>query len=147
MNKNNSLVKRDNNALRREGDIDIFDTPTSCFPEVTINKSINEKDCSVFVRANINGIKEEDINISVCPQLKNAILTISGESKNTREDKNENEYFSATSYSSFSQSVLLPKNVDCKNIKKKYDGNILEITIPMVKKLISAHKKTKKKSI
>lgn len=138
MNKNNNLVKRDSNVSLDE-DIDIFDNSVSCFPQVTINKN------SVSVKANISGVKEEDINISICPQLKSSILTISGESRNTREDKNENEYFSATSYSSFSQSVLLPKNINGKNIKKKYDGSVLEITIPMVKKIICAHKKTKSK--
>jgi len=87
---------------------------------------IYEKDDSYVVKAEIPGIKEEDVDVSVFGER----LTIKGEKKAETEVKEENYYRSERSYGSFIRSIDLPPNVDTETIEASYDDGILEISIP-----------------
>ena len=87
---------------------------------------IYENDDSYVIKAEIPGIKEEDVDVSVFGDR----LTIKGEKKAETEVKEENYYRSERSYGSFIRSVDLPPNVDTEKIAANYDDGILEITIP-----------------
>lgn len=87
---------------------------------------IYEKDDSYVVKAEVPGIKEGDVDVSVFGER----LTIKGEKKAESEIKEENYYRSERSYGSFIRSVDLPPNVDTEKIAANYDDGILEIIIP-----------------
>lgn len=111
-----------------------------------------EKPDKFVIKAEMPGIKEEDIEISVSDNT----LTIKGEKKAEKEVREEDYYFSETSYGSFFRSVSLPSNVNAEAIAASIDDGVLEVDIPKVaevkpKKIsVAAKKKTtegKKKAV
>lgn len=84
----------------------------------------NEKNFEVLVA--VPGMKKEDFNI----ELKDNMLTISGERKFSEEKKDKNFHSIETQYGSFSRSFSMPENVDASKINAKYNEGILELVIP-----------------
>lgn len=104
-----------------------------------------EKDDRFVVKAELPGMKEEDINISVVGDT----LTIKGERQVESEVKDDDYYYCERSYGTFSRSLAVPFNVDTKKIEANYEDGVLEISLPKIpavkpKKIsVSAKKKTK----
>jgi HSP20 family protein len=105
-----------------------------------------EKEGKFVVKAELPGIKEEDMDISVVDNT----LTIKGEKKTESEVKEEDYYCCECSYGSFSRSIALPSNVDAKKIAASYEDGILEISLPKASevkpKKISVSSKKKEKA-
>ena len=87
---------------------------------------VKETDEAVVVKAEVPGIDAQDINISVTGD----VLTIKGEKKSEREEKEENYHLVERSYGSFSRSMALPTAVDLDKIEAKYDKGVLTVTCP-----------------
>jgi HSP20 family protein len=104
-----------------------------------------EKEDKFVVKAELPGMKEEDMDISVADDT----LTIKGEKKTESEVKEEDYYCCERSYGSFSHSIALPSNVDAKKIEASYEDGVLEVSLPKApevkpKKIaVSAKKKEK----
>jgi HSP20 family protein len=81
---------------------------------------------AVVVKAEVPGMDAKEINISVTGN----VLTIEGEKKSEREDKEENYHLVERSYGSFSRSLTLPAAVDLDKIEAKYDQGVLTVTCP-----------------
>ena len=81
---------------------------------------------AVVVKAEVPGMDAKDINISVTGE----VLTIKGEKKSEREEKEENYHVVERSYGSFSRSLALPGAVDLDKIEAKYDKGVLTVTCP-----------------
>lgn len=67
----------------------------------------------IVVKAEVPGMEAKDINISVTGE----VLTIKGEKKSEREEKEENYHLVERSYGSFSRSLTLPAAVDLDKIE------------------------------
>jgi HSP20 family protein len=118
---------------------DFFRRPFSLFPtwwhrvrmpeieEVSPTVDIYEENSDVVVKAELPGIKKEDIDVS----LNDDILTISGEKK--KEEKVEKKDYCTIerSYGSFSRSFRLPSEVKTDKADAKFKDGVLEIKIPM----------------
>jgi HSP20 family protein len=87
---------------------------------------VKETDTEIVVKAEIPGMDAKDINISVAGDL----LTIKGEKKSEREEKEENYHLVERSYGAFSRSLALPAAVDLEKIEAKYDKGVLTVTCP-----------------
>ena len=87
-----------------------------------------EKEDKFVVKAELPGMKEDDIDVSVIGD----ILTIKGEKKTEAEVKEDEYYRCERSYGSFFRSVALPSHVDAKKIEASYEEGVLEITLPKV---------------
>ncbi len=85
-----------------------------------------EKEDKVVVRAEIPGMKKEDIDISVDGDM----LTIRGERKSESEVKNEDYYRCELSYGRFSRSIALPSKVRPDKVEADYENGVLEIMLP-----------------
>jgi len=81
---------------------------------------------AVVIEIEAPGMKEEDLKVN----LENNTLTISGERKFEKEEKEKNYYRMERSYGSFTRSFLLPDNVDVNKIKAKYKDGVLKLTLP-----------------
>jgi HSP20 family protein len=81
---------------------------------------------AVVVKAEVPGMDAKDINIAVMGD----VLTIKGEKKSEREEKEENYHLVERSYGSFSRSMVLPAAVDLDKIEAKYDKGVLTVTCP-----------------
>ena len=79
----------------------------------------------ILVRAEVPGMKQEDIQI----EFENGLLTIRGERK---LDKNEGLTWHRVErvYGAFSRSFTLPRTVDAEKISASYREGILEIDVP-----------------
>jgi HSP20 family protein len=105
-----------------------------------------EKEDKYVVKAELPGMKEEDIDVSVVGD----ILTIKGERKAESEVKEEDYYCCERSYGSFFRSMALPSNVDAKKVEASYEDGVLEVSLPKVAevkpKKISVSAKRKEKA-
>ena len=87
-----------------------------------------EREDKFVVKAEIPGMKEEDIDVSVVGDT----LTIKGERKAESEVKEEDYYCCERSFGSFSRSISVPSNVDADKIEASYDDGVLEVNLPKV---------------
>ena len=71
----------------------------------------------------------KDLDISVTGD----VLTISGEKKREREEKEQNYHLVERSYGKFSRSVRLPSTVDPDRVEASYKDGILTITLDKTK--------------
>lgn len=85
----------------------------------------DEKD-AVIVKAEIPGLKKENLQVS----LSNSLLTIGGERKQEQEKKGKNFFYSERSYGSFSRSIQLPADVLAEQASATFKDGILEVRLP-----------------
>ena len=93
---------------------------------------ITETADKVFVKAELPGIEEKDIDLSICGNL----LTIRGEKKHMKEEKDENHYLGDRYYGSFRRTFQLPGDVNQNKAEAKFRRGVLKITIPRVEEAI-----------
>jgi HSP20 family protein len=91
---------------------------------------VAKKEDAVLVRAEIPGMKPEEIDISVYGNT----LTISGEKKESQEDQGDGFYHVESSYGSFRREVTLPTEVDEGKIEAVCKDGVLSITLPKAEK-------------
>jgi HSP20 family protein len=91
---------------------------------------VSESEDRIVVKAEAPGMDPKKIDIS----LSNGVLTLKGEKKREREEKNENFHLVERSYGSFSRSVRLPAEVAEDKVKANYKDGILTITLPKTEK-------------
>ncbi len=85
-----------------------------------------EKDNAIVVNAELPGVKKEDVSIDV----KNNVLTISGERKDEENVNRDDYYRSERFYGRFQRSFTLPDNVDADKVDATYKDGVLEVKIP-----------------
>lgn len=85
-----------------------------------------EKADKFVVKAELPGIKEEDIHVSVVGDT----LSIRGEKKTETEVKEEDYYRSERSYGSFYRSIPIPSNVNADKISASFEDGVLEVALP-----------------
>ena len=90
---------------------------------------VSETENDLIIRAELPGIDPKDIDIS----LNNGYLTIKGEKKQEKEEKDENYHLVERSYGSFSRSVQLPGEVQSEKIKASFKNGVLIVKIPKSK--------------
>jgi HSP20 family protein len=91
----------------------------------------------VVVKAELPGMKKEDIDIS----LTKDTITISGEKKKEEKVEKKDYYRFERSYGSFKRSFSLPAEVQTEKASAKFKDGVLEIRVP---KTEEAKKKEKK---
>ncbi len=87
---------------------------------------VYEKEDKFVVKAELPGMKEEDIDISVVGDT----LVIKGERKSEHEVKDDDYYCCERSYGQFSRSIAMPSNVDAQKVEANYEDGVLEVTLP-----------------
>ena len=91
---------------------------------------VAEKEDAILVRAEVPGMKPEEIDISVYGNT----LTISGEKKEAKEEQNDGFYHVESTYGSFHREVALPTDVDEKKIEAVCKDGVLSVTLPKAEK-------------
>ena len=84
---------------------------------------------NIVVRADVPGIKPEDVKIEV----KDDILTVSGSHEERKEEKDKDYLRRERRYGSFHRSMALPAGVEAKKIKAKTHDGVVEVVIPLPK--------------
>ena len=76
--------------------------------------------------AELPGIDAKDVDITVA----NGILSISGEKKEEREEKEEGFMFAERSYGAFERRIELPEAADASKVKARFKNGVLTVTVP-----------------
>jgi len=84
---------------------------------------IYEDEYSYTLKLEVPGIEEKDIDV----RLENNTLTVSGERKYEKEEKEENFRRLERRYGSFTRSFTVPNTVDAENVAADYDKGVLKI--------------------
>jgi len=87
---------------------------------------LSETDDALVLRADLPGVDRDDVAIEV----KDNVLTVSGERRSEHEDKQEGLHRIERSYGSFSRSLTLPRGVDAEAVTAGFDKGVLEVRIP-----------------
>ncbi len=87
---------------------------------------LSETKDEFVVKAEVPGIDPKNIDIS----LSEGMLTIKGEKKQEKEEKDENYHFVERSYGSFIRSVRLPGQVQEDKVKASYKDGVLKVALP-----------------
>lgn len=88
--------------------------------------NISETDKEYLIKAELPEVKKEDIRIT----YENGMLTLSGERRYQKEDKNANELRVESFYGSFARSFALPDNISPEKIKAESKDGVLCVHIP-----------------
>lgn len=116
-NRMNSLFQDFN---RSQGEGDSLAT-TAFVPPV----DIYEDEHKITLKIEAPGMKESDFDV----QIENSVLTVRGERKFEKEEKEENFHRIERRYGSFYRSFTLPNTVNPDTIKAAYDAGILKIEL------------------
>ena len=97
--------------------------------EMVPSVDIFEDGDTVVVKADIPGVKKNDIDVTITENS----LTISGERKQEKKVEEKDFHRIERSYGSFSRSFRLPENVNGEKAKAEFKNGVLEIRLPKVK--------------
>ncbi|MGA2376272.1 MAG: Hsp20/alpha crystallin family protein [Candidatus Sulfotelmatobacter sp.] len=120
-----TLQDRINRAFRdsyREGRQDESLTSSSFAPAV----DVYEDEHNVTLKIEVPGVDEKDISVN----LENNTLTVHGERKIEKEEKEENYRRVERQYGSFTRTFTLPTTVDSEKVSATYDKGVLKVTLP-----------------
>jgi HSP20 family protein len=96
-------------------------TTTSFAPPV----DIYEDEHNITLKLEVPGIDEKDIDVRV----ENTTLTVHGEHKLEKEEKEENFRRVERQYGSFTRSFTLPSTVNPEKVSAHYDKGVLKISL------------------
>lgn len=86
---------------------------------------VYEDEHNLVLKLEIPGINEEDLKVS----LENNTLTVTGERKFEKEEKEENFHRIERRFGSFTRTFRLPSTVDPEKVEAGYDKGILKLTL------------------
>lgn len=89
----------------------------------SVNISENEKEYSIS--AEIPGVKPEDVKVTV----ENGTLTITGERRYEKEDKNLRHHLIERAYGRFMRSFSLPGDSDTSSVEASFKDGLLSIKV------------------
>jgi HSP20 family protein len=115
MNRMNRL------SYNPEGPEEALTTTTSFAPPV----DIYEDEHNITLKMEVPGIDEKDIDV----RIENITLTVRGERKFEKEEKEENFRRIERQYGSFTRVFTLPSTVDTAQVSANYDNGVLKIKL------------------
>jgi HSP20 family protein len=96
-------------------------TTTAFAPPV----DVYEDEHNVTLKIEVPGIDEKDIDV----RIENNTLTVHGERKFEKEEKEENYRRVERQYGSFTRTFTLPNTVNHDNVQADYDKGVLKIKL------------------
>ena len=132
------VARADNPFVSLQNEIDrLFDDFTRGFPTFSASggnggaavmmptMDVAETDKEIEITAELPGLEEKDVQINVADN----VLTIRGEKKAEKEQKDKNYRLVERSYGSFERSLELPEGFNADAIKASIDKGVLKVTV------------------
>lgn len=91
--------------------------------------NVSENDEEIEVTAEVPGMDQNEVEVN----LRNDMLTIKGEKKQEKEEKDKEYYHVERSYGSFYRSLQLPCEVEEDKVKASFKKGVLKINLPKSK--------------
>ena len=95
-------------------------------PELIPNMDVVETEKEFEITAELPGLEEKDVQVNVADN----VLTIKGEKKAEKEEKDKNYRMFERSYGSFYRTLELPSGINPDNIKATLSNGVLKVTVP-----------------
>ena len=86
---------------------------------------VYEDEHKVTLKLEVPGVKQDDLDV----QVENNTLTIRGERKFEKEEKEENFQRIERRYGSFSRSFTLPNTIDTDSVNANYENGVLKVEL------------------
>jgi HSP20 family protein len=86
---------------------------------------VYEDEHNITLKVEVPGIEEKDIDV----RIENNTLTVHGERKFEKEEKEENFRRVERQYGSFTRSFTLPNTIDAEKVQATYDKGILKVLL------------------
>ncbi|HJV93678.1 MAG TPA: Hsp20/alpha crystallin family protein [Azonexus sp.] len=96
----------------------------------TPSVDISETDKEFLIKAEIPGVKKEDVKVTI----ESGMLTIKGERKMEKEEKGKKFHRVERSYGSFVRSFRIPDGVDESKIKAEFKDGVMNVALPKSEK-------------
>lgn len=87
---------------------------------------ITEDDNEYAIKVELGDVKKEDVHVKV----ENGVLSISGERKFEKEEKNKKYHRVERAYGSFQRHFTLPENADAGKVKAEFKEGMLTVRLP-----------------
>jgi HSP20 family protein len=109
---------------------ELFDDLASTFSsllhgEMSVPIDIEETDDAIIVKAELPGISQKDINVTV----EEGVLTIKGEKKKEVEEKGKTYHRMERRYGSFSRSISLPSTINLDKVRASFKDGLLTVEL------------------
>ncbi|HXX26258.1 MAG TPA: Hsp20/alpha crystallin family protein [Pseudolabrys sp.] len=130
-----NVARIDNPFISLQNEIDrLFENFTTGFPmlgngmaNVSLpTMDVAETDKDIEITAELPGLEEKDVQIN----MSDNVLTIRGEKKAEKEQKDKNYRLVERSYGAFERSLELPEGVNADAIKASIDKGVLKVVVP-----------------
>lgn len=105
-----------------------FELPNRFSEQMTFTPAfdVSETENELIVKGEVPGMDQKDIDIN----LSDGLLTITGEKKQEKEDKNENYHCVERHYGKFSRTMRVPFEVEADKVDATYKDGVLKVTLP-----------------
>ena len=107
--------------------------PDYSFPDeekLAMPVEIKEKDNEYTVKAELPGVKKEDLDIDIDKNY----ITINAKKEEEKEENEKAYKKTEFSYGEFSRTVYFPQEIDVENTKAKLEHGVLKIDAPKLAK-------------
>ena len=93
---------------------------------ITPTVDITENDGALTIEAELPGIAEDDVHVTV----RDGVLTLRGEKKSERSETKDDVHLSERTFGSFQRAFRLPDTFDEDSISAAFDNGVLRVTLP-----------------
>jgi HSP20 family protein len=133
--RDRNVARSDNSFMSLQREIDrLFDDFTRGFPafssggtsEMLPSVDVTDNDKQIEITAELPGLEDKDVQVNFADN----VLTIRGEKKAEKEEKDKTYRLVERSYGSFVRSLELPDGVNADAIKASIDKGVLKVTVP-----------------
>jgi HSP20 family protein len=103
---------------------------------------VAENETAYKITAELPGMEAKDVDVGVSGDM----LTIKGEKRQEKEEKEDNYYLCERSFGSFQRSFSLPAGVDRDKIASELTKGVLTVTLPKTAEAQKQHRKIEVKT-
>jgi HSP20 family protein len=100
--------------------------PAQEAPAFSPRVDVSESDEAYTVRADLPGLEEKDIQVS----LEEGVLSIQGKLESEKDEKKEGVRYVERAKGSFYRKIALPAEVDTDKVAASYKQGVLTVTLP-----------------
>lgn len=137
-----SLMRSDmdrffDNMFGSRGLPSLFGTAGGGIGAMSPSIDVRENDKEIVVEAELPGMEEKDVHLS----FREGVLSIRGEKKSEREEKQDDYHLTERSYGSFERSFRLPDTVEVDKANATFEKGVLKVTLPKSAAAVSHEKR------
>jgi HSP20 family protein len=87
---------------------------------------VQETDKEYIVKADLPDVKKEDVKVGI----EDGVLTLEGERKQEKEEKNKKFHRVERAYGKFVRRLALPTEVDAQKVAAEFKDGVLNVRLP-----------------